>query len=44
VEDEESQRALDKAHERRAAFNFEKFGVKPGNEIYFRDPPTEHII
>ena len=36
VEDEESQRALDKARERRAAFNFEMVGLKPGDEIYFR--------
>ena len=40
VEDEESQRALDKARERRAAFNFEMVGLKPGDEIYFRGSPN----
>lgn len=45
VEDEESERALEKAKKRRDAFNFEMAGIVPGTELYFlansSDEPTE---
>ena len=39
VQDEESQRAVEKAKTRRANFNFEMVGLAAGTELYFWDDP-----
>jgi len=41
VEDEESKRALEKARDRRSAFNFTMVGLNPGDEIYFHASPNK---
>ena len=40
VEDEESQRAVEKAKTRRSRFNFEMVGIAPGTELYFWNEPA----
>jgi hypothetical protein len=44
MEDEESQRAVDKAKTRRANFNFGMVGIMPGTELYFWDDPETTCV